>query len=117
MQVLNFISTKIFFNFSELRLRRDKFLNYLQNASYDLQTVEKEFEEYLSILYGFLFEINEHDCVKNNDEKKLQSKLRYLEEFIWANSMLRTEALFVFFCKICIYNLFLEFRLIFGLKH
>lgn len=87
--------------FSEIRLQRDKFLEHLKSASNELETVEEEFMQYLATLHGFVFNIQEEERIdmptKNvNDqksEKELQSKLRYLEEFIWTNSMLRTEAL------------------------
>ncbi|KAE9553119.1 hypothetical protein FO519_003672 [Halicephalobus sp. NKZ332] len=69
----------------ELRLRRDKFLKHLESASSDLEQVETEFNQYLSLFYGFLFEINE------DDEK--ESKLRNLIRPIWGNSMIEKDGI------------------------
>lgn len=74
--------------FSELRLRRDKFLEHLLSASTDLETVESEFNAYLGLLYGFLFEIG-------TERKDVNSKLRYLERFTWGGSVQDGEALYV----------------------
>lgn len=64
-----------------------------------METIEKEFKEYLSILHGFLFKIEEvvYDdiSIENTNEKLSQSKLRYLEKFIWTNSILQSEALYI----------------------
>lgn len=56
------------------------------SASTDLETVETEFNAYLGLLYGFLFEIG-------TERKDVNSKLRYLERFTWAGSVQDGEAL------------------------
>lgn len=69
-------------DFRELRLRRDKYLKHLESASSDLEQVETEFNQYLSLFYGFLFDINE-------DGK--ESKMRNLIRPIWGNSMIEKD--------------------------
>uniref|UniRef100_A0A914YPZ6 BRO1 domain-containing protein n=1 Tax=Panagrolaimus superbus TaxID=310955 RepID=A0A914YPZ6_9BILA len=69
----------------ELRLRRDKFLKHLESASSDLEQVETEFNQYLSLLYGFLF-----DITADGDK---ESKLRYLLRPTWGNSMIEKDGI------------------------
>ena len=89
--------------FSELRLRRDTFLEHLRSASTPLDTVEKEFDQYMALLYGFIYEIAETGnnsgsfsssapAPQVRNEPK-NSKLRYLQKFVWTNSMLGTEGM------------------------
>uniref|UniRef100_A0A915CLV4 BRO1 domain-containing protein n=1 Tax=Ditylenchus dipsaci TaxID=166011 RepID=A0A915CLV4_9BILA len=65
---------------SELRLRRAPFLEHLQSAR---------------LLYGFVFEIDQPGRQYQDYDQpreKRNSKLRYLQRFIWANSMFGSEA-------------------------
>jgi hypothetical protein len=63
---------------SELRLRRERFLDLLKSASSPLELVESEFEQYLRMFYGFVFDVE--DPEKN-------SKLRYVGNYVWSNSL------------------------------
>lgn len=64
---------------SELRLRREQFLDLLKSATSDTDLVESEFTTYLRVLYGFPFNVQEPEG---------QSKLRYHGNFVWANSII-----------------------------
>ncbi|CAD5231627.1 unnamed protein product [Bursaphelenchus xylophilus] len=64
---------------SELRLRREQLLDILTSASASVDLVESEFEYYLKLLYGFVFDL---------ESQEKNSKLRYLGKFTWTHSML-----------------------------
>ncbi|KAI6188322.1 BRO1 domain-containing protein [Aphelenchoides besseyi] len=69
---------------SELRLRREQFIDLIRNTSTsDLELVESEFEQYLRLLHGFVYDVN-------NPEKN--SKLRYLGKFVWTNTLTGADA-------------------------
>ena len=70
--------------FSELRLRREQFIDLLKSAASDMEMVESEFTQYLRLLYGFVFEVED----PNKD-----SKLRYLGKFVWTNSLIGADGL------------------------
>lgn len=70
--------------FRELRLRREQFLDILLSASASTDLVEEEFDKYLRMFYGFVFDL---------EDKEKNSKLRYLGKFSWANSMLGSDGL------------------------
>uniref|UniRef100_A0A7E4V6Q0 BRO1 domain-containing protein n=1 Tax=Panagrellus redivivus TaxID=6233 RepID=A0A7E4V6Q0_PANRE len=70
---------------SELRLRRDKFLRHLESASSDLEQVEVEFNQYLGLFYGFVFDPSNPNAA--------DSKLRNLIRPIWGNSMIEREGI------------------------
>ncbi|KAI6242736.1 BRO1 domain-containing protein [Aphelenchoides fujianensis] len=69
---------------SELRLRREQLLDLLRDsATSDLELVESEFEAYLRLFHGFVFDVE-------NPEKN--SKLRYLGKYTWTNSLTGGDA-------------------------
>lgn len=68
---------------SELRLRRVHLHEHFKNASYDLETLEQDFKEYLSLFGGFIV------AVEGRDVAELKpSKLIPVLRFCWTNSML-----------------------------
>ncbi|TKR88436.1 hypothetical protein L596_012683 [Steinernema carpocapsae] len=70
---------------SELRLRRDHFIEHLATASYDRQALETEFTEYLALFGGFV----RPPASEDPDER---SKLYPIMRFRWTNSMLGSSA-------------------------
>nr|AEE63624.1 unknown [Dendroctonus ponderosae] len=69
----------------EIRLRRSNFLDKLRSAANEPQEIESEFQQYLALFYGFVFDIPENG---NTSDNISNSKLRYFERFVWSNSML-----------------------------
>lgn len=74
-------------HFSELRLRRNHLLEHFKNASNDMDVLDDDFKQYLSLFSGFVFAV---DYNKTTDTKT--SKLSTLLRFRWSNSMLGTAA-------------------------
>ncbi|KAK0413817.1 hypothetical protein QR680_007007 [Steinernema hermaphroditum] len=70
---------------SELRIRRDHFIEHLASASYDRQMLEEEFNEYLALFGGFVRPPGEEDA-------DIRSKLYSVLRFRWTNSMLGSTA-------------------------
>ena len=68
--------------FSELRLRREQYLDLLSSASSDVELVDGQFNEYLQLLHGFVFDI---------EQPEKSSKLRYLGKYVWSFSLLGNE--------------------------
>ncbi|OZC12187.1 BRO1 domain-containing protein BROX-like family protein [Onchocerca flexuosa] len=65
---------------NELRLRRAHLLEHFKDASNNLDVLDDEFKQYLSLFSGFIFAVD-HDNTKT-------SKLAALLRFRWSNSML-----------------------------
>lgn len=57
-------------------------LDLFKSAGSSIDMVESEFTSYLRLLYGFVFDLE--DPSKN-------SKLRYLGNFVWANSLIGAD--------------------------
>ncbi|MCP9262448.1 hypothetical protein DINM_005832 [Dirofilaria immitis] len=69
---------------NELRLRRAHLLEHFKDASNDLDVLDDDFKQYLSLFSGFVFAVD-HDNTK-------PSKLTALIRFRWCNSMLGSVA-------------------------
>uniref|UniRef100_A0A0R3RU14 BRO1 domain-containing protein n=1 Tax=Elaeophora elaphi TaxID=1147741 RepID=A0A0R3RU14_9BILA len=72
---------------NELRLRRNHLLEHFKNASNDVDVLNGDFKQYLSLFSGFVFAV-ERDKVADTKTSKLASLFR----FRWSNSMLGIAA-------------------------
>lgn len=63
---------------NDLKLCRANLLEYMRDANHDVNTVEEEFNKYLSLICGFCF---------SPDKKGEDSKLRLLVGYRWTQSM------------------------------
>lgn len=74
--------------FSDLKLSRIRLLDLIKNANNTSDTVEPAFLSYLSLLYGFLWEIKTSEEEIQHIGRPNSSKLRNVLIFKWTHTLL-----------------------------
>jgi len=76
------------FVFSDLKLSRIRLLDLIKNANNTSDTVEPAFLNYLSLLYGFLWEVETSEEGVQHVGRPNPSKLRNILIFKWTHTLL-----------------------------
>jgi hypothetical protein len=76
------------FVFSDLKLSRIRLLDLVRNANNTSDTVEPAFLNYLSLLYGFLWEVGTSEEGVQHIGRPNPSKLRNVLIFKWTHTLL-----------------------------
>ncbi|KAG7198220.1 hypothetical protein KM043_005627 [Ampulex compressa] len=76
---------------SDLRLSRNRLLELLKNANNTNDTIEPAFHSYLSLLYGFMWEIDPSVDQNQHIGRPNPSKLRNVLIFKWTHTLLGTS--------------------------
>jgi len=74
--------------FSDLKLSRARLLDLIRNANNTSDTIEPAFLSYLSLLYGFLWEVNPSEEEAQHIGRPNPSKLRNVLIFKWTHTLL-----------------------------
>lgn len=73
---------------SDLRLSRNRLLDLIKNPNNSSETIEPAFHSYLSLLYGFIWEINSDTEKSEHIGRPNPSKLRNIIVYKWTHTLL-----------------------------
>ncbi|XP_026668981.1 BRO1 domain-containing protein BROX-like isoform X2 [Ceratina calcarata] len=76
---------------SDLRLSRSRLLELIKNPNNSSDTIEPAFESYLTLLYGFIWEINSAVEQAEHVGRPNPSKLRNVIVYKWTHTLLGTN--------------------------
>lgn len=83
------LEIKIFLHvFSDLKLSRARLLDLIKNANNSSDSINPAFLSYLSLLYGFLWEIRSSEEEAQHVGRPDPSKLRNVLVFAWTHTLL-----------------------------
>lgn len=85
--MINIVYEK-FLIFSDLKLSRSRLLELVKNANNTSDTIEPAFAAYLSLLYGFIWEIETPEEKSQHVGQPNASKLRNVFVFKWTHTLL-----------------------------
>lgn len=74
--------------FSDLKLSRARLLELIRNPNNTSDTIEPAFLSYLSLIYGFLWEISPSEESSQHVGRPNPSKLRNVLVFKWTHTLL-----------------------------
>lgn len=71
-----------------MRLSRNRLLDLIKNPNNSSDTIEPAFHSYLSLLYGFIWEINSDTEKSEHIGRPNPSKLRNVIVYKWTHTLL-----------------------------
>lgn len=86
----NIINVTLYYivHYSDLRLSRSRLLELIKNANNSSDTIEPAFHSYLSLVYGFIWEINSAAEQSEHVGRPNPSKLRNVIVYKWTHTLL-----------------------------